>query len=143
MKRKIWVLSFLLALVCACLCFVGCDKKDEQKTVECSVISSTQTQVVISVTSLTGEWTLEECMEKLSTEGQITYTLSGGMLTELNGKANGGNNYWMLYTSDAEFANTSWGTVDYDGKTYASAVFGAETLPVKEGNTYIWAYQSF
>ena len=70
MKRKIWVVSFLLAFVCACLCFVGCDKKDEQKTVECSVISSTQTQVVISVTSLMGEWTLEECMEKLSTEGQ-------------------------------------------------------------------------
>jgi hypothetical protein len=49
----------------------------------------------------------------------------------------------MLYTSDAENSNSAWGTVEYDGKEYGSAVSGAETLKIKADQLYIWVYQSF
>ena len=138
------MVSVILSLVCACLCFVACNKGDTgSKTVECDVVATTQTQVVISVSALTGEWTLKECMEQLSADGKLTYTISNGMVTQINGKQNTGNSYWMSYISDTEFSNTGWGTVEYEGQTYASAIFGAEELPVKAGHTYIWSYQSF
>ena len=40
-------------------------------------------------------------------------------------------------------SNTEWGTVDYEGERYASAVLGADALTVIEGGLYIWEYQSF
>jgi hypothetical protein len=49
----------------------------------------------------------------------------------------------MLYTSDAENANASWGTVEYESKQYGSAVSGAETLKIKADQLYIWVYKSF
>ena len=49
----------------------------------------------------------------------------------------------MLYTSDAEMSNAEWGTIDYDGKTYASAILGAESLEVSAGNYYILSYVIF
>ena len=49
----------------------------------------------------------------------------------------------MLYTDDAENSNDAWGTVVYEGKTYASATLGAESLVIAEDCVYIWVYTKF
>jgi hypothetical protein len=49
----------------------------------------------------------------------------------------------MLYTSDADNANSAWGIVEYEGTEYGSAISGAETLKLKPDQLYIWVFQSF
>ena len=92
-----------------------------------------------------GEITLSAYMDELQKEGEITFIKSGGMLVSVNGKANDSdyNPCWMLYTSDAENSNFAWGSVEYQGKVYLSASLGMDELIVKNGETYIWWYQTF
>ena len=40
-------------------------------------------------------------------------------------------------------ANAAWGTIEYNGNVYGSAVLGAESLIIKDGCMYIWVFQSF
>ena len=82
-------------------------------------------------------------MNKLVERGELEFTAADGMVTSIGGKANTTNSYWMLYTDDAENSNEDWGTAEYEGKTYLSATLGYESLPIKEGCTYIWMYQTF
>ena len=79
---------------------------------------------------------------RLRLEGDIG---EDGMITSINGIENPADysSCWMLYTSDAENSNAAWGTVEYQGKQYASAVSGAETLKIKPDQLYIWVYKSF
>ncbi len=85
---------------------------------------------------------LADVMETLKDERTFTYTFSQGMLTEINGKENGGSSYWMLYTDDPSMSNTAWGTYEYEGMELGSAILGAESLQVRENGVYVWAYQS-
>ena len=139
MKRKF--LSILLVAV-ALFCLLSCGGGE----VKCTLAEMSETRVVISVEETDGKGTLLSCMEYLGEENSSsTYDFSIGMLTAINGKSNDAvaNQYWMLYTSDGEMANTAWGSVEYEGKTLGSAIIGAEVLIVKEGETYVWVYQSF
>ena len=65
------------------------------------------------------------------------------MVTSINGITQTANTYWMLYTSDEDNANTGWGTYDYDGKSLGSAIYGAESLTVKDGCVYVWVFTKF
>ena len=87
--------------------------------------------------------TLKDYMDHLVGNGELTYVIADGMITEINGTKNGLNSYWMLYTDDAENSNTAWGTYEVGGKTYASAALGAAELTLKDGCTYIFTYQTF
>ena len=138
-KRKI--LSLLLAVV-ALFCMVACGGKGK---VACAVADKTETRVVITVSEATDGATVLDCMEFLQEEGEIFYKISGTMVTEINGKANTADfsGCWMLYTSDAEMSNAEWGTVEYDGKTFGSAILGADALTVTVGEIYIWEYVIF
>ena len=130
MHKKIRVsiiLTVLAVLAMSTLLFACGD--DEPKTVV--------------ITAETSADSLKAYMDTMQENGKLTYKLENGMVTELNGKKNETNKYWMLYTNDTENANSECGTFTYDGKTYASAAVGAESLPVKEGYVYIWTYQSF
>lgn len=89
------------------------------------------------------EKTLEDYMKWLQSDGKLTFEISDGMVTSINGKSNTTNSYWMLYTDDEQNANNEWGTFEHEGKTYGSAVSGAADLKVKENCVYIWAYQTF
>ena len=74
------------------------------------------------------------------------YTIGpDGMITSINGIENPADfsSCWMLYTSDVENSNTAWGTVEYQGVKYGSAISGAETLKIKPDQLYIWVFQSF
>ena len=67
------------------------------------------------------------------------------MIKSINGIENPADysSCWMLYTSDAENANASWGTVEYEGAEYGSAISGAEVLKIKPDQLYIWVFKSF
>lgn len=141
-KRKI--LSLLL-VVLSLFCLVSCDQENNTGALGCEVVSVTDTRVVISVSEKDGSFTVLDCMEGLREEGNISYKISGTMVTEINGKANTADfsGCWMLYTSDAEMSNAEWGTVEYDGKTLGSAILGADALTVTVGEIYIWEYVIF
>ena len=138
MKNKTLI---LMILVCVML-FTACQKeplviKDSDT---CIVIKTTQ-EVIGGKTDML----LIDYMQQLVDEGVLTCTIENGMVTSINGTENPADfsSCWMLYTSDAENSNTAWGTVEYEGQTYGSAISGAETLVIKPDQLYIWVFQSF
>ena len=144
MKRKMYsFFTFLLVFLVTSCFFVGCQK--ETGDTKASVVQTTDNMIVIQVSEVEGEATLLSVMEMLQESEKIDFVISGGMVTEINGKANTADfsSCWMLYTSDKELSNVEWGTVSYEGKSYGSAIVGAETLTVMPGEYYIWSYQSF
>ena len=116
---------------------------------ETHVIKEGDTKVVITVSNEYLEEnqtsTLVEYMEFLKGNGELEYEISSGMITSINGIENPADwsSCWMLYTDDAELSNSEWGIAEYNGKTYGSAIVGAESLIIKDGCTYIWYYQTF
>ena len=144
MKRKINVIfTVLFTLIVSVCMLVGCQK--EEGKAKATVLEKTEKMVVIQVDEVEGETTLLSVMRNLQAEGELSFSIAGGMLTELNGIANDAdyNPCWMLYTSDSELSNQEWGTVEYDGQVFGSAIIGVETLTVLSGEYYIWSYQSF
>lgn len=99
--------------------------------------------VVIEVSAEQDGMTLLAVMEELQAAGELSFTVSDGMVVELNGTKQTASSYWMLYTSDEESANEQWGTFEYEGEVLGSAVSGAGELIVKEGCLYIWAFENF
>ncbi len=128
-------LALFLALI---LILPACGKKTPV------TVTATDTAVAIHIPQ--GETgTLLSYMEKLQTNGALSFTMSGTLLTEMNGTQNAADfsSCWLLYTDDAEFSDASVGSATFEGKTYASALLGAESLQIKGGCTYLWFYQSF
>ena len=142
MSRKI--LSCLLAVLvlAGTMLLTACQS-------EPLVIKDSDTYIVIKTTQdAMGDKTdmlLIEYMEKLKEKGELEFQVENGMITSINGIDNpvDFSSCWMLYTSDEANANASWGTVEYDGKQYGSAVSGAETLKIKPDQLYIWVFKSF
>ena len=145
MKNTTKRLSSLLivALLALSVLLPGCQKSEPL------VIKDSDTCIVLKITDevLAGnqDMLLIEYMEQLAKEGKLESTVSDGMITSINGIENPADysSCWMLYTSDAENSNTAWGTVEYEGVEYGSAISGAEVLKVKAGQLYIWVFQSF
>lgn len=144
MKKTKKILSCLLAVVIlvGTMLLAGCKS-------EPLVIKDSDTYIVIKTTQeAVGDKTdmlLIEYMETLKEKGQLEFKVENGMITSINGIDNPADfsSCWMLYTSDEANANASWGTVEYEGKQYGSAVSGAETLKIKADQLYIWVYKSF
>ena len=143
MKNK-KILACLLAalLLMNILLLAGCQS-------EPLVIKESDTCIVLKVTeeAIGGntDMVLIDYMDTLVTEGKLTCTIENGMVTSINGIDNPADfsSCWMLYTSDADNSNAAWGTVEFEGKQYGSAISGAETLKIKAGQLYIWVYKSF
>lgn len=125
------------ALFCIALCFSFACSKDTVKL--------DGDYLVIVADGVAENTTLLAYMEQLQKEGEFTFEKENGMVTSVNGKKNDTdyNPCWMLYTSDTENSNGAWGSVEYGGKVYNSASLGMESLLVKNGETYIWWYQTF
>ena len=142
LKRKF--ISILLALA-AVFCLFSCGGNHNAEYVECEIISSSETRVVISVSKTEGSVTVLDCMQALKKTGALSFALTGGMVTEINGKANAADfsGCWMLYTSDAEMSNDAWGSITYESQTLGSAILGVETLTVEVGEIYAWEYTIF
>ena len=144
MKKTTKILSVLLAvlMLASAVMLSGCKS-------EPLVIKDSETCIVIKTTeeALDGktDMLLIDYMNDLVASGELTCTVSDGMVTSINGIENPADfsSCWMLYTSDAENANAAWGTVEYEGVEYGSAISGAEMLTIKPGQLYIWVFQSF
>ena len=142
MKNKMQkVLSLMLVLVI----LAGLSACKNEKL----VIKDSDTYIVVKTTAqaMDGatDMTLMDYMTKLKEKGDLEFTISDGMITSINGIDNPSDysSCWMLYTSDADNANASWGTVEYEGKEYGSAISGAEALKIKPDQLYIWVFKSF
>ena len=113
------------------------------------VIKESDTCIVLKVTEEAigdnKDMLLIDYMDSLVKSGKMTCTIQDGMVTSINGIDNPADfsSCWMLYTSDEANSNAGWGTVEYQGKEYGSAISGAETLKIKPGQLYIWVFQSF
>ncbi len=140
-KIKLFLISYLFFALCA-FGLVACNKGGE---VEATLLSATDTQVVIRVDKTDGNAVLLNAIESLQEKGEITFTLSNGMVTSINGVENDVdyNPCWMLYTSDSEMASMEWGSVEYDGQVCGSAILGVGDLTLVAGAVYVWSYQSF
>ena len=131
MKRKfISFLTFLAILACSLFCFVACG--DNVEPVAITVFQAVEENT-----------TLLEVMQKKKTAGEFDFQMENGMIVQIGETKNSTNSFWMLYTTDTENANTQWGTFVWKGETLGSAIAGADTLVVKQGETYVWVYQSF
>ena len=131
----------LLATFCAIItcCFIAACRDNEPIKVD-------ENTVIITASDSSFEFenkTLKDYMEYLQDNEKLTFSISNGMVTTINGKSNTNNSYWMLYTSDSENANQAWGTFEYEDSIYGSAILGADSLIVKKDCIYIWAYQTF
>lgn len=154
MKTTQKILSVLLVAVLTCtLLLAGCqnDKlviETPDTTPETNLVI-TDTTIVIKITqeAIAGatDMTLMDYMTKLKEADKLDFEISDGMITSINGVENpvDYSSCWMLYTSDEENANKAWGTVEYEGNEYGSAVSGAEVLKIKADQLYIWVYKSF
>ncbi len=134
-------LSLLLVMLITCAVLLpGCQKAEPL------VIKDSDTYIVIKTTGQeTADMTLMDYMSDLKDKGELEFAVSDGMITSINGIDNPADysSCWMLYTSDEENANKAWGTVEYDGNEYGSAISGAETLKIKADQLYIWVFKSF
>ena len=142
MKKLFTCMLAFLTLAISCV-FVSCFQKQPL------VIKQSDTYIVITVSdkqmSLAEDTTLVDYMQSLKTSGELDFEIKDGMVTSINHIENPADfsSCWMLYTSDADNANTAWGEIEYNGNVYGSSVDGAERLTVKNGCLYIWVYQSF
>ena len=157
MKNKMHkTLSVLLAMMIVCtVLFTGCQPDKQVLETPASSENSdpslviTNDYIAIKVTQelMDGatDMTLMDYMTKLKDKGELEFAISDGMITSINGTENPADysSCWMLYTSDADNSNASWGTVEYEGQEYGSAISGAETLKIKVDQLYIWVFKSF
>lgn len=151
MKKPV---SVLLALLCLISLLAGCkqdplviDGAEETVVSDAYIVSDTYIVIKTTAASLEGQtdMLLIDFMGKLKEKDQLEFEIADGMITSINGIANptDWSSCWMLYTSDAENANAAWGTVEYEGKEYGSAISGAEALKIKADQLYIWVFKSF
>ena len=149
MKKLIPVVAIVLVLLVA-LC--ACNQKEPTKidepttpATDSSVINVSDTTIVLAPTSDYVGQTLLSFMQASTLKGLLEFSLTNGMVTSINGKENTADysKCWMLYTSDANMANTAWGTVEYQGNVYGSAVKGVTELNIIENGLYIWVYTTF
>ena len=134
MKRKFVSLISLVLAAFALLALAGCHT---------SSVTADEDVVVIRASAEQDGMTLLAVMEELQEEGELSFTVSDGMITELNGTKQTLSSYWMLYTNDRENANEQWGTCEYEGEVLGSATLGAGELAVKAGCVYLWSFESF
>ena len=143
MKCKISRFFYLLLIFTLATCFfTGCQKNGEAKA---SVVKTSNDTVVIKVDEVNGDVTLLTVMQALKEGNQLDFNVENGMVTKINGVKNVSDfsTCWMLYTSDTELANSSWGTILYEDQVLGSAITGAKDLLVIEGALYVWNYKSF
>ena len=134
MKKLLSRIAFVLALIPVLFSF-ACVQTPR-------VIVESDTYVVINVVDNVKEnTTLAEYMVLLDND---IFAIEDGMVVSINGIENAADysSCWMLYTTDEENSTTAW-SVEYNGKIYGSANWGAESLKVKKGESYIWYYQTF
>ena len=129
MKKKFvgWFMT-IIWLFALTFSLVGCNKEVDP--------------VIICVEHVTEGQTLLSYMKEMQTREELSFDIQNGLINSINGTSNAGSSYWMLYTTDTDNANTAWGTYTYQDEILGSAIYGAEMLVVKNGEIYIWSYET-
>lgn len=141
--KKLFNAIITITLSVIVFSFFGCSSKEPL------VIKESDTYIVITVSNeqmdITNTTTLVDYMNSLKDDGQLTFEINNGMVSSVNGIDNPSDwsSCWMIYTNDTDNANSAWGTIEYNGNIYGSAILGAESLIVKDGCIYIWVFQAF
>ncbi|MDE7076952.1 MAG: DUF4430 domain-containing protein, partial [Clostridia bacterium] len=115
--KKFFALIASFIAVFACCFAVACKNGKEP-------VKADENTVVITATDSSFDFngqTLKVYMDHLQEKEKLTYSISNGMVTAINGKSNTTNSYWMLYTNDTENSNDAWGTLEYEENIYGSA----------------------
>ena len=144
-------LLFSLFAATAIAFFAGAACTSNSGTAEnYTLTENTATLLVFTAEGIEGDMSLKDYLDGLKDQGDITYSIVDGMVTEINGSKNPADfSYcWMFYTDlttyeGATYANPEWGTYEYGGKTLASCSNGVELTPVISGYTYAAVYQQF
>ncbi len=141
-KKRIISSILLLSVISCSFLLSSCNKKDSY------VVKDSDTCIAIFVNEdlldRKDDMPLVDYMTKLKENGELDFTIENGMVVSINGFKNTADfsKCWMLYTSDTEYSNPSWGTVVYNENEYGSAMLGADALLVKPDTLYIWVYNS-
>ncbi len=148
MKRAFTSFLTLILTLITSVCLFACAKEGGVKVSKISVdgnASKNYVAIFIGEGGVEKDTTLSTVMEALQEADELSFTISSGMLTQINGVENAANYNpcWMLYTDDEDFSNTQYGAYDYQEKSLGNAIVGAEALSVKEGKVYVWVYQTF
>ena len=110
MKRKFVSLISLVLAAFALLALAGCHT---------SSVTADEDVVVIRASAEQDGMTLLAVMEELQEEGELSFTVSDGMITELNGTKQTPSSYWMLYTSDRRTPTSSGVPANMRAKCWA------------------------
>lgn len=143
MKKSIKVLAVVLTLVALVLSFSACTgEKGEFRIVV--IRDGKVDEYVLDSTGSDMNFLIDAFVTLQSdTESEFSYALSGTFLSMVNGytAVSSNNEFWAIYTDceidGLKYYDLSWGEVDYDGASYASALKGITELPLNGGTTYI------
>jgi hypothetical protein len=90
---------------------------------------------------------LETVLDELVEDKKITYGGEKGIyglnILVIDNITLSGNQFFAIYTSDAENSDVAWGTYQYGGTTINSASWGVTSLPVKDGCVYVFAISAW
>ena len=138
MKR---MLAFLFVLVVAFASFACAEG-----AVTAKVDYSAEKETVIAVSEADGKATLIDAMKELKADEKLSFESStstyGEFITAVGGVEAGATEFWAIYTTDTESANTDI-SVAVDGRTYYQAMLGASSLVVKKGERYLLRLESW
>ena len=131
------------------------DGKSGNGEVVASVVSATETLVVIKIDEADGYATVLDALKSLEEAGELTFDSKesqyGAYIVSVNGKVEISELTegfsWMVYTSDCTegVANTEGEPLVWQEKNHYSVLLGVSFLKVKEGEYYLlnfegWSY---
>ena len=121
-------------------------------SVAAEIKSQSETSIVIEAMQSGGS--LADALEALKDAGSLDFSASeseyGLFIESVNGRAAdpSANEYWAIYTTLGEldgvsYSSSEYGAFEADGKTLASASYGASGLPMQEGELYALVLESY
>lgn len=139
-NRKLLVAILLVVIIIACmLSFAGCKTKKYVQQTDTAVYFTVDKDIMADCT----DKKLVDYMDALVDKGYLTYEVQSGtypMLITVNGKTADAskNEYYFIYSDDAENTTETYESTEIDGKKYYSTNFGISDQPLKEGATYVF-----
>lgn len=142
-KRILLTVVALALVLAAVVGMVACTNK------LVNPVQMKETEIVIPLDSavmadVSGKH-LVDYLNVLQEKEFLTYDAPSGFVVTINDRTADSTKgeYWLIYTDDEENSDATWGTYEVEGKTYNSAKFGINDLPLKEGKTYVFMISKF
>ena len=152
MKKYAKIITAILLVTLLALTFVACidPDNDSQGTMTLVLLNGDDakeyTVDLSKIPSGSAQTGLMAVLDYLQTDGQLTYTEAGGLLTQVGDLTNGvGGKYIYIYTDvETDFDVSAYAAqITYKEKSYTNSNFGASQTSVKDGCTIIITYISF